>query len=90
MAPPSAAARYLKYMGLILPFRKFILHYSLHTKKPDKKQTFQSVSYPAVVSLNNSPSERTSRIVAHAPLEVKRQIRVNTAGNSRAVRDRLL
>ena len=26
-------------------------------KKPDKKQTFQSVPYPAVVSLNKLPSE---------------------------------
>ena len=26
-------------------------------KKPDKKQAFQSASYPAVATLNNSPSE---------------------------------
>lgn len=40
-------------------------HFSDYIKKmPDKKQTFQSASYPAVASLNNSPSEHLSGIIA--------------------------
>lgn len=42
-------------------------------KKPDKEQTFQSAPYPAAVSLNDSPSERSSGMVAYAPGNVKRQ-----------------
>ena len=32
-------------------------------EKPDKKQTFQSASYPATASVNSSPSER--RLLYH-------------------------
>ena len=31
----------------------------MYVKKPDKGQTSQSAPYPAVVSLNNPPSERS-------------------------------
>ncbi|ERL21896.1 hypothetical protein HMPREF1986_01021 [Oribacterium sp. oral taxon 078 str. F0263] len=34
----------------------------IYAKKPDKGQTSQSAPYPAVVSMNNSPSERTKKI----------------------------
>ena len=36
----------------------------MYVKKPDKGQTSQSAPYPAVVSTNNSPSERTFEIIA--------------------------
>lgn len=60
MALPKAADRYLKYMGLMLPFSKFIVHVSFsYAKKPDKEQTSQSEPYPAVVSLNNASAQRS-------------------------------
>ena len=40
-------------------------------KKPDKEQTFQSAPYPAVISPNDSPSQRTRGIAADAGGEVK-------------------
>ena len=71
-ALPKAADRYLKYMGLMLPFSNFIVHVSFsYAKKPDKEQTSQSVSCPAVVSLNNSPSERTRRTISYGGDNVK-------------------
>lgn len=39
-------------------------------KKPDKKQISQSVSYPAVISLNNSLSEIIYGSIAHTSLNV--------------------
>lgn len=49
----------LKYIGLILPFRKSISHTSFFAqKKPDRKQTSQSASCPAAISSNSSPSEQ--------------------------------
>ena len=49
----------LKYIGLILPFRKSISHISFFAqKKPDRKQTSQSASCPAAISSNSSPSEQ--------------------------------
>lgn len=72
MALPKAADRYLKYMGLMLPFSNFIVHVSFsYAKKPDKEQTSQSVSCPAVISLNNSPSERTRRTIPYSGGNVK-------------------
>ena len=55
-----------------------MLHSSFCMKKPDKKQTSQSVSCPAVVSLNNAPSERTKRIIAQCTAQVKRSKRLRS------------
>ncbi len=63
---------------MILPFRKSTLHSSfavLRSKKPDKEQTFQSAPYPAVVSPNNAPSERTWGIIAYKSHRVKAEKR---------------
>ena len=43
----------------------------MYVKKPDKGQTSQSAPYPAVISPNDSPSQRTRGIAADAGGEVK-------------------